>query len=237
MSDLPTGDSVDLDAILREGPSDTEAANADGRSNAESGNEGDQHTEGSQWETRLRGLQAAKDREIAAAKQEAQAAYAEAQRAVQLNQAYENMLLQATVQATKEQHGEAAAQQVYNHFMQERQLRALQQQQDALLSERHMLQPAAAEVMAYKLSQDPKYKGVEPAQLMEWAPFGPAAMEKAARALALTARSANVDARKRSGADRMGGGSGGATDVVSTMQGSDLIDFALKNSQRTNRWD
>lgn len=236
----PVHGDVDLDAILRQGPSQ-EAANSeqDERSDDQSTNEAStdrrevaSDDKESQYEARLRGLQAAKDREIAAIQREAQ----ELRKATEI---YEQTLLDLAVTQARAQGGEQAAQQVQNHYQLTRQQQQLQSQQNALQQAYLAQQAEAAQLLAWRIAQDPKFAGVEADELMKWARYGPEAMVQAAENLALGKRAQNIKTRKASKTDNMGGGAGGATDATSTMSGADLINFALKNSKRgsSSRWE
>lgn len=227
---------VDFDAILQGSSAGAAQTDAGERSDVNPSEGGETTDQGkgandleAQYELRLRNLQAAKDREIAAIQRDRE----ELRKATEI---YEQTLLQVAVEQARAQGGEAAVQQVQNHYQMTRQQQQLQSRESQLQQAYLATQAEAAQLLAWKLASDPKFEGVDADELMKWAKFGPDAMVQAAENLALGNRAKAINARKKSKADNMGGGSGGATDVVSTMQGGDLIEYALKNSQRTNRW-
>ena len=229
---------VDLDAILRGGPSQEAANEQAGERSDDSPEQGGEPTDQgkganetvAQYELRLRNLQAAKDREIAQINRDRE----ELRRATEI---YEQTLLELAVEQARQRGGEPAAQQVQNHYQLTRQQQQIQSREQALQQAYLAQQAEAAQLLAWRLASDPKFEGVEANELMKWARYGPEAMVQAAENLALGKRAQNITTRKQNKTDNMGGGSGGATDVTSTMQGSDLITFALNNSKRGNRWE
>jgi hypothetical protein len=228
----PVQGEVDLDAVLREGSSEGAAdTGADERSDQPSTNEADQRKDAdeSQYELRLRNLQAAKDREIASIQRELQ-------QHRQANEIYEQSMLQLAVEQARQQGGDQYAQQIANQYQVTRERQSLQTREQQLQQAYLAQQAEAAQLLAWKLASDPKFEGVDSNELMRWARYGPEAMVQAAENLALAKRASGITSRKARKSDNMGGGSGGAGDVTSTMKGADLIEFAFKNSKRNSRW-
>lgn len=229
---------VDLNELLHvNAPSQEEASeDVEERSDDSSEPESDQRDGAKddvaqQYELRMRGLQAAKDREIAAAK-------AEAQKLREATEVYERTMLDIAKQQARAQYGEAGAVAVQQQYDMARYQQQLQTAAAQMQQQWNAQQTDAAQLLAWKLASDPKYQGIDADELLQqWGGFGPQAMVRAAEMMALGKRAENIKTRKAKKADSMGGGTGGAGDVTSTMSGVDLIDFALKNSKRKPRWE
>lgn len=205
------GDSLEAPDVST--PS-TEAGVEDaGESTAEEGSEttNESAKQSSDPESRLRGLQAAKDREIADIRSKYEAETKVREEHEQAFQYLEQMVLTQAVQKARNEQGDDAAQAILRNYQVAKAQQKLQTEQEQLRQEKAALQQQGAAALAFDLANDPKYKGVKAQELMEfYQQYGlsPKAMEALAAKLAMERRGAAITERKASGADRVGSGAG-----------------------------
>lgn len=231
----PTGAVTTSTAADSEAPQsavdESSAGREDGSTN--DGTEATQSQSNDPVERRIRGIQSAKDKEIAEVKQQHEATQARAKELESAFSQLEQMVLANQYQQVLTNQGQDAATAMVERFKMAKAAQALQQQEAALKQRESLLESRGAKALAYDLAADPKYKGVDPEALMRYSKFGAEAMMAAAEDLAMSQRKTAITERKASGADRVG--SQGGSSQSEPRFGADAIASAYSRSNAKKR--